>query len=74
MNAMRESFLEPPCASLLDYQGSVLPVGPLSHGAVVIFCIGVAEQSEDEHAVRRTDAALSIGIHFLVGGYAIIRQ
>ena len=59
----------------LHLQRCVIPVGPLPHrGVVVLGCLVVAHQLQDEHAVRRTDAALSIGVNILVGGDPVVRQ
>ncbi len=41
-------------------QWSVVPIRPLTHRSVVVSGPLVAQQIEDEHTVRRTDAALSI--------------
>ena len=60
----RGKELAVPSASLLD--GRVVPVAPVSPGPVVVACPLVAEEFEDEGAVRRTDAALSMGEHLLL--------
>ena len=58
----------------LHLQGSVLLVGPLTHGTVVVLGILESHQLQDEVSVRRTDAALSIGVHSFVRGYAHFAQ
>ena len=42
----------------------ILTVSPLAHRAIIVSRAVVAEQLQDEHSVRRTDAALSIGDDF----------
>ncbi len=49
-------------------------VGPLTHGGVIVLGLFVAQKPKDEHAVRRTDAALSIREYLLVGGDAVLVQ
>ena len=51
----------------LEFQRCVFAIGPLPHGGVVVLGLVVANQLQDEHTVRRTDAALSIRIDLLVG-------
>ena len=58
----------------LERERGILTVGPLAHGGVVVLGLVVADQLQDEHAVRRTDAALSIGVDVLVGRYAVVGQ
>ena len=50
-------------------QWSVVPIRPLTHGAVVISGPPIAQQIEDEHTVRRTDAALSISDDLFFRGH-----
>ena len=59
------------CGSLFGYsrlhnERRVLSIRPLTHRAVVVARPLIAEQPQNEYAVRRTDAALSIGYDFLV--------
>ena len=49
-----------------ERQRGILAVGPFAHGGVVVLGPVVAHQLQDEHAVRRTDATLSIGYDFLI--------
>ena len=51
----------------LKFQRGVVAIGPLPHGGVVVLGLVVANHLQDEHAVRRTDTALSIRIDLLVG-------
>ena len=51
-------------------QRGVVPVRPLAHRGVVVAGLVVAQQPQREHSVRRTDAALSIGQHVLVGRHS----
>jgi hypothetical protein len=45
----------------------VAEVRPLTHGSVVVPNVLVAQQRENKHSVRRTDAALSVGDDLLLG-------
>ena len=61
-----------PCCS--DFDGGVGAVAPFGPGTVVVAGVGVAEELEDEGAVRRTDSGLSMGVDALVGGDAVVLQ
>ncbi len=58
----------------LHLQGRVFHIGPLAHGAIVVLGLAVAEELQDHHTVRRTDAALSIGEDVLVRSNALLRK
>lgn len=58
----------------LDDQGGCFLICPLSHGSIVVLGIFVAEKTEDEHTVRRTDPALSIREYLLVWCDSIVVQ
>ena len=55
-----------------ERERGIVAVGPLAHGGVVVLGLVVAHQLQDEHSVRRTDAALSIGVDVLVGRDAVV--
>ena len=50
----------------LLFHWRVFPVGPLEHGGIVISSLIVAQHPEQEGAVRRTEASLSIGEYRLI--------
>ena len=50
----------------LHSERCILAVSPLSHRAIIVARALIAEQLQDKHSVRRTDAALSICYDFLV--------
>ena len=58
----------------LDDQGGCFLICPLSHGSIVVLGIFVAEKTEDEQTVRRTDPALSIREYLLVWCDSIVVQ
>ena len=61
----RGKKLAGPSAPLLD--GSIVPVAPVAPGPVVVARPIVAQELEYEGSVPRTDAALSMGEHLLLG-------